>query len=135
MDNYSQRNDPEFVEGGGDAPLSSSSSSSMAQKANNLRDKVTDLGRRTVQSVDDSRRGAADALDSTASSLHTGGDRVADAAHTAARKVQATADYVRQTDLKGMAQEVSGLVKRYPGQSIAIAAALGFLLARTLRSD
>jgi ElaB/YqjD/DUF883 family membrane-anchored ribosome-binding protein len=106
----------------------------VSEKVGEIKDKVTDFGRRAIQSVDNSRHSAASALDSTASTLHSGGDQISDAAHSAAKKIQATADYVRQTDLKGMAEEVTNLVKRYPGQSLAIAAALGFLMARSLRS-
>jgi len=107
----------------------------VSEKVGDIKDKVTDFGRRAIQSVDNSRHSAASALDSTASTLHSSGDQISDAAHSAANKIQSTANYVRQTDLKGMAGEVTSLVKRYPGQSLAIAAALGFLVARGLRSS
>jgi ElaB/YqjD/DUF883 family membrane-anchored ribosome-binding protein len=83
--------------------------------------------------IDDSRESAAGALGKTASSLHSGGDKLSGVAHSAADKIQATADYVRRTDLKGMAEDVQDIVKRYPGQSLAAAAILGFLVARGLR--
>ena len=107
--------------------------SRITEKAEEIRAKVADFGRKAIDSVDQSRHPAAAALDSTATTLHSGGDQISDAAHAAARKLQSTADYIRQTDLRGMAEEVKGLVKRYPGQSLAVAAALGFLLARGLR--
>jgi ElaB/YqjD/DUF883 family membrane-anchored ribosome-binding protein len=97
------------------------------------RDKVSDIGRQAVNKLDDSRQAAAGALDQTASSLHTGGDKISGAAHGAADSLQATADYVRQTDLKGMSRDLQDLVKRYPGESLAAAAVLGFLVARGLR--
>lgn len=107
----------------------------MAEKAADVKEKVTGFGRRAADRINDSRVSAAGALDYTASSLNTGGDRVSGVAHSAADKVQATADYMRRTDLKGMADDVQGLVKRYPGQSLAAAAILGFLVARGLRSS
>jgi len=108
--------------------------STLSQKASEVREKASDLSRRTYASVDNTRQSAASALETTASSLHSSGERVSNAAHTAARKLEATADYVRQNDLRQMGNEVMDLVKRHPGQSLAIAAACGFLLARTLRS-
>jgi ElaB/YqjD/DUF883 family membrane-anchored ribosome-binding protein len=105
----------------------------MSDTAADVKDKVAELGRKTAEQIDDSRESAAGALDQTASSLHSGGDKLSGVAHSAADKIQATADYVRRTDLKGMADDVQDLVKRYPGQALAAAAVLGFLVARGLR--
>jgi ElaB/YqjD/DUF883 family membrane-anchored ribosome-binding protein len=105
----------------------------ISEKAADVKEKVTDFGRKAGDKIDDSRESAAGALDKTASSLHSGGDKLSGAAHSAADKIQATADYVRRTDLKGMAEDVQDIVKRYPGQSLAAAAILGFLVARGLR--
>ena len=106
-----------------------------ASKVADVKEKVSDLGRKAADKFDESRESAAGALDQTASSLHSSGDKLSGAAHSAADKIQAGADYVRQTDLKGMADDVQDLVKRYPGQSLAAAAILGFLVARGLRGD
>jgi ElaB/YqjD/DUF883 family membrane-anchored ribosome-binding protein len=107
---------------------------------------VSDFGRRTADKIDASRGPAADSLNRTASAIHTQSDRVASAAHATsdrvasaahatADKLQATAEYVRDHDFKEMADDVTELVKRYPGQSLAAAAILGFLLARVMRSS
>lgn len=141
MDDYTaQSRHPGSVPGTQDAGEGSSecapentTRSTLSQKAGEIREKAGDLSRRTYASVDNSRQSAASALETTASSLHSSGERVSNAAHTAARKLEATADYVRQNDLRQMGSEVMDLVKRHPGQSLAIAAACGFLLARTLR--
>ena len=100
-----------------------------------VKEKVTELGRKAADRIDGSRESAAGALDKTATSMHSGGDKLSGVAHSAADKLQATADYVRRTDLKGMAEDVQDIVKRYPGQSLAAAAILGFLVARGLRSS
>ena len=105
----------------------------ISEKAADVKDKVTEFGRKAADKIDDSLQSAAGALDQTASSLHSGGAKLSGAAHSAADTIQATADYVRRTDLKGMAKDVQDLVKRYPGQSLAAAAILGFLVARGLR--
>jgi ElaB/YqjD/DUF883 family membrane-anchored ribosome-binding protein len=118
----------------------------LSDTAADVKEKVALIGRRAADSIDSSRQSAAGALDGTASSLHSSADQISGAAHTAADKLQATAhstadklqataDYVRQTDLKGMVDDLTGVVKRYPGQSLAAAAVLGFLVARGLRSN
>jgi ElaB/YqjD/DUF883 family membrane-anchored ribosome-binding protein len=101
--------------------------------AADAKDKVTEFGRQAADRINDSRESAAGALDKTASSLHSGGDNLSSLAHSTADKLQATADYVRRTDLKGMADDVQDIVKRYPAQSLAAAVILGFLVARGLR--
>ena len=45
------------------------------------------------------------------------------------------ADYVRSNGLKGMAADVQRIVKNNPGPALLAAAALGFLVARTLSRD
>ena len=107
----------------------------ISDKAADVKERVTDFGRRTADKIDASRGPAADSLNRTASALHAKSDRVASAAHATADKLQATADYVRDHDFKEMANDVTDLVKRYPGQSLAAAAILGFLLARVMRNS
>jgi ElaB/YqjD/DUF883 family membrane-anchored ribosome-binding protein len=105
----------------------------MSETAADVKGKVTDFGRKAAHKIDTSRESAAVGLEKTATSIHSGGDKLSGVAHSAADKLQATADYVRRTDLKGMAEDVQDIVKRYPGQSLAAAAILGFLVARGLR--
>lgn len=107
----------------------------ISEKAADVRDRVNDFGRKTADKIDASREPAAASLNRTASALHSQSDRVASAAHATADKLQQTADYVRDHDFKEMASDVTELVKRYPGQSLAVAAGLGFLLARVMRSN
>jgi ElaB/YqjD/DUF883 family membrane-anchored ribosome-binding protein len=107
----------------------------LAEKAADIKDRVADFGRKTVDKIDDSRETAAGALDATASTLHTRGDQLSGAAHSAASKISATADYVRQTNLKGMAEDVEDILKRHPAQTLAAAAILGFLVGRAFRNN
>jgi DNA-binding ferritin-like protein len=67
-----------------------------------------------------------------------GGDAVgqlSQVAQTATDKVKAAADYLRETELQAMAEDVKDIVKRYPGWTLAAAAALGFLLAHLRSKD
>jgi ElaB/YqjD/DUF883 family membrane-anchored ribosome-binding protein len=86
-----------------------------------------------VDKLDDSRETAAGALDATASTLHTHGDQISGAAHSAANKIHATANYVRQTNVKGMVADFEVTLQRYPAQTLAAAAFLGFLVGRAFR--
>jgi len=105
----------------------------ISETAADVKGKVSDFGRKAAERIDNSRESAAVTLEKTATSIHSGGDKLSGVAHSAADKVQATADYVRRTNLKGMAGDVQEIVKRYPGQALAAAAILGFLVARGLR--
>jgi ElaB/YqjD/DUF883 family membrane-anchored ribosome-binding protein len=107
----------------------------VGEKAVQAKDAVIDFGRKTVDNLDAQRGPAAGTLDSTASVLHEQAERVAGAARATADKLHATADYVRNQDIKAMAKDVEDLVRRYPGPALAIAAAVGFMTARVLRRD
>lgn len=89
--------------------------------------------------VDEKRGPTADALDNAASTLHEkaedlpGGETVRTVAHSAAEKLESTADYIRKHDVRAMLSDVEEIVKRNPGPSLLIAAAIGFLIGRAFR--
>jgi ElaB/YqjD/DUF883 family membrane-anchored ribosome-binding protein len=123
-------------------PGTASSTGTAARMKRNVSDKAADakealneLGRKAAGKFEDSRQSTASALERGASSLHSTSDQLSDFGHTAADRIQSTADYVRQTDLRGMAEDIQDVVKRYPGASLAVAAVLGFIIARSLRSS
>jgi ElaB/YqjD/DUF883 family membrane-anchored ribosome-binding protein len=105
----------------------------VTDKLATAKEKVGDFGRKAVDAIDAQRGTAAGTLDKTASALHQTGEKVGSAAHVTGDKIHATADYVRQTDVKGMMNDIQGLVKRYPGRALAAVAVVGFLLARVFR--
>jgi ElaB/YqjD/DUF883 family membrane-anchored ribosome-binding protein len=107
----------------------------VSDKANEAKDKVVQYGRQAVDKIDAQRYPAANALEQTASALHENSDKAASVSHRAADKIQATADYIRQNDLKAMGEDVSGLIRRHPAQSLVAAAIVGFVLARSFRRD
>ena len=96
------------------------------------------LGQRSRVRFDAQREPAANALDNTAATLHEQGDRVAratgNAAHATADRIQCVADYVRDNDSTAMLNDVAYLMRRYPAQFLAAGLAVGFLIARSLRS-
>jgi|ERR1700676_1975147 len=73
---------------------------------------------------------AADAKEKLTELGRDAADQLSEVAQTATDKVKAAADYVRQTELTAMAEDVKEIVKRYPGWTLAAAAVVGFLLAR-----
>ena len=103
-------------------------------KADLAKEAVADFGRKAVESIDAQRRPAAATLDQSASALHQQADKVASVAHATANSLQATADYVRSQDMRAMANDVTDLVRRYPGPALACAAAVGFVAARLVRT-
>jgi hypothetical protein len=64
-----------------------------------------------------------------------GGEKVASAARLAAQGLEHAKDYVRERDLKGMLSDLQAGVKRHPGATLLIAAAVGFLLLRAFSRD
>jgi ElaB/YqjD/DUF883 family membrane-anchored ribosome-binding protein len=100
-----------------------------------VKDKVAEFGRQAVEKIDAQREPAASTLGKTATALHAQAENASSVAHSTADKLQATADYVRENDVKAMMNDVGDLVKRYPGQALAAAAAVGFLVGRLFQSN
>src|SRR5215470_11959850 len=107
----------------------STGSGAAARMKRNLKDKtqdakesLNDLGRKTADRIDGSRESTANALAWTATSLHSRTD-----------KIQVGANYLRERDVERIVEDVRGVVKKYPGRSLAVAAILGFLIARGLK--
>src|SRR5437588_11021758 len=76
----------------------------VVETASKAKEKIEEVGRTVQDKIDDTRVPAADKLQNVASTLHEkadtlpGGETVSGLAHSAADKMQATADYVRQHD-------------------------------------
>jgi ElaB/YqjD/DUF883 family membrane-anchored ribosome-binding protein len=103
--------------------------------------KAAEMGQKVADTIDQNRGAAAGGLESAASALRgkadtlPGGEKIANAAHATADAVGVAADYVRDNDVKAMMGDVQKLVKNNPGPALLIAAALGFLIARTFSRD
>ena len=109
-------------------------------------DRVKEAGHDALNAIDGKRSSAADSLSGVASRLHSGADKAADLgqksgekishlAHTAADKLQSSADYVREHDFKDMMHSVENFVRKHPGQALVAAGVVGFLAARAMRTD
>jgi ElaB/YqjD/DUF883 family membrane-anchored ribosome-binding protein len=101
---------------------------------------ASDLGQAAADEIDRRRRAAAAGIKSAAKSLHEkaddlpGGARVADVAHGAANKLNATGNYIRRRNLTAMSRDVRSVVRDNPVPALIGAAALGFLLAKMFSS-
>jgi cation transport regulator ChaB len=106
---------------------------SLTDKAQDAKGSLNDLGRKTADRIDGSRESTAKALAWTATSLHSRTDKMSQLAHSAADGIQVGADYLRERDADRIMEDMRGLVKKYPGRSLAAAAILGLLIAWGLR--
>jgi hypothetical protein len=82
---------------------------------------------------------AAGALQNTADSLRNrveqGGSKLSNVANATATKLESTANYMRDHDMRAMMGDVEGAIRRNPGPALLCAAAFGFLLGTALRRD
>jgi len=108
----------------------------MTEKATSA---ASQAGRTALNKIDEQRENAAGKLESTASKMHqmadAGGQRVSNTVHSAAQGLESTADYLRQHDTRRVMSDMGNLVKTYPGQSLLVAAAVGFLMGRAFRNN
>jgi ElaB/YqjD/DUF883 family membrane-anchored ribosome-binding protein len=106
-----------------------------------IRNKASDVGSAASDRIDKNRDAAADGIDKAASALHEnaeslpGGEKVARVAHTAADKLGASAQYIREHDSTRMMADVQRLVKNNPGPSLLVAALAGFLVGRAFHRN
>ena len=103
-------------------------SSSIADASSRIQEKASDAFRA-------GRVATADGLDSAASSLNAGADRVTDLAHSTADSLGASAKYVRKHDSGAMVHDVESLIKAHPGKALLTAVVLGFLAGRAFSRD
>ncbi len=113
----------------------------VTETASNVKQKAAEAGRQVAGNIDQKRGPAADALHSAASTIHEkaeslpGGDTAKNVVHSAADKLESTAGYIREHDVRAMVSDVEDIVKRNPGPSLLVAAAIGFLIGRAFRED
>lgn len=101
---------------------------SLADASSRVQEKASDA-------FHDGRIATADILQSAASHVKAGGDRVADVAHATADTLGASAKYVRRNDGHDMIGDVESLIKRHPGKALLGAAVIGFFAGRMFRRD
>jgi ElaB/YqjD/DUF883 family membrane-anchored ribosome-binding protein len=113
----------------------------LSDAAEQAKNKVSNLGTTAADKIDRNRESAASGLEKAASTLHEkansmpGGEKVADFAHNTAERLNSTAEYVREHDVRRMLGDVEELVKKNPGPALISAAVLGFLIGRAFRDS
>jgi len=111
------------------------------QAANEVKDRVQEMGRKAGDKVDEQRQRAAGGLDRAADTLHEradalpGGERVQGMAHATADNIHATAEYIRDHDFSALMKDVEDLVRRHPGPSMAAAVFAGFMVGRMFSNE
>ena len=120
---------------------SSTLADKLSDTAGKMKDKVSEMGETAADKIDDNRDAAAEGLEKAAAALHEkaeglpGGEKVSDLAHVTAEKLNSTAEYVREHDVKSMMTDVQSLVRKNPGPSLLAAVAVGFLIGRAFSSS
>lgn len=111
----------------------------IAGAASQIKNTATQYGSTAVDQIDTGVRGAAGALHSTADKLRSQagsaqGSKVADMAHTAASKLDSTAQSLQDFDTRQAFAQLENWTRQNPGIAIGGALAVGFFLGMTLRS-
>jgi ElaB/YqjD/DUF883 family membrane-anchored ribosome-binding protein len=92
---------------------------------------------RIAGQVDDLGREAAASLHAAASTIRKGGHKgskaLEDLAEGAASRLDGAGSYVKKHDLKHTISESRQIARRYPVESLALAACVGFLTGFTIR--
>ena len=104
----------------------------LSEGASSVKEKVADLSRTAAHKMEQARESVAGVLDQTALSMLSGSDRISAAANSVADNLGATAAYVRRSDLKAVGEDILDLMKRYPWQTVAAGAILGFMVGRVM---
>src|SRR5260370_41301602 len=105
--------------------------SQLGAKVSEAKEQAEDLGRTAAKKLDEVRNQTADALRTAASSVRSTGRQSSEiinncAANTADR-LDATASYVEQHDLSGVASGFRKSGRRHPAGSLVVATSVGFL--------
>jgi hypothetical protein len=113
---------------------SQKASNPVTQGTGNIKDQISDVADRASDRFDTARHTTANTLHSAARTLRTGGDAVAGAAESTARRLADSAEYLDSRDARRMLSDLVAVIRRNPGRSALIAGVLAFFVARALRS-
>jgi hypothetical protein len=107
----------------------SSMASSAGQQASDIASNVS----QKAESATHSLGGEIKSLASTLRSKAPGEGVIGSAASEIAGCMEASGNYLEQNDFSRMAEDLTGLVRRYPVQAICTGVAVGFLIGRSMR--
>ena len=88
---------------------------------------------RMAEQADGLGRGTAESLHAAASSIRKGSKAIEDLAESTANKLDGAGKYVEKHNLKRAIGESRQLVRRYPAESLVLAAGVGFLAGFAIR--
>ena len=113
---------------------------SVSDAASRAKDQAAKYGQRAMDAVESGRESAASTLDSAAAGIRSkaeslpGGPQVGQFANQAADKLGATAQYLREHEVKDLMSGVESFIKAHPTQALLGAVVVGFLAGRGMRS-
>jgi ElaB/YqjD/DUF883 family membrane-anchored ribosome-binding protein len=88
---------------------------------------LDDNASRIAEQMDSLGREAAESLHGAASSIRKGSKAIEDVAQSTANKLDGAGSYVEKHNAKRTIAESRRLVRRYPAESLVLAAGIGFL--------
>ena len=91
------------------------------------KESMDELGRSAGRKLAEAREETGDALHSAASSVRATGDAIDNLTTNAADRLDATASYVEDRDLRGVLSDLRRFGRRHLTGSLVAAAAIGFL--------
>lgn len=99
----------------------------LTRKGEDFINKASDKARETAESVGDKIAGASEAIQGK---LKETGKEVGEVVTAVSDKVRSSAQYLEDSSVQEVVEDVTTLIKRYPIHAILIGAGIGFLLAR-----
>jgi ElaB/YqjD/DUF883 family membrane-anchored ribosome-binding protein len=94
---------------------------------------LDDKASRIAERVDDLGRETAEGLHAAASTIRKGSKAIEDVADSTANKLDGAGSYVEKHNVKRMLAESRQLVRRYPGESLALAGGVCLVLGFAIR--
>jgi ElaB/YqjD/DUF883 family membrane-anchored ribosome-binding protein len=111
----------------------------LKDKAQDVGEKWEDAGRHVSERIDGQREKAVKSLEKASETLHhqVNGSAgvIAKVVRTAAEKLQTSADYIRESDLNAMFDDIQGAVRKYPVQSIGVALVAGYFVGKVFSGN
>jgi ElaB/YqjD/DUF883 family membrane-anchored ribosome-binding protein len=104
----------------------------VSDAAEQARKRAQEFGKQAKERVDQSRAGAADAMDNTAEKIGKAG---AGSAGKMAEGLHSAAKYVRSNDVGSMMSDLGGAIKNNPVPAMITAVAFGFVIGAMMRRD
>jgi hypothetical protein len=104
--------------------------------ASRMKERATQAGSAVSESASRQRENAARGLDRVASTVHSkadslpGGPQTERIVHRIADGMESTASYLRDHNFKDMGDNLIGVARKHPAESLIAALAIGFLVGR-----